>query len=142
MNRETLKKIDRFLTFGDIKAKEDETDCYFITDKAMQKVIDGFSKELLELHRIITMDRLIEVRKRAGQVEPEVKPDACEGWRKEKPNKPCYFIHRYNRKDNKPSIFEAVIDGGVLVVANIQDDEFVETMDDFADGDFFIIEKY
>lgn len=74
MNREQLKKIDRFLTFGDIKPKIDETDCYYITDQAMQKVIDGFSKELLELHRIITMNQLIEVRKRAGQVEPEVKP--------------------------------------------------------------------
>lgn len=73
MNRETLKKIDRFLTFGDIKPKVDEADCYYITDQAMQKVIDGFSKELLELHRIITMNQLIEVRKRAGQVEPEVK---------------------------------------------------------------------
>lgn len=73
MNRETLKKIDRFLTFGDIKPKVDETDCYYITDKAMQKVIDGFSKELLEMHRIITMNQLIEVRKGAGQVEPEVK---------------------------------------------------------------------
>lgn len=82
------------------------------------------------------------LEKKISQVEPEVKPDACGGWRKEKPNKPCYFIHRYNRKDNNPSLFEAVIDGGVLVVANIQDDEFVETMEDFSDGDFFIIEKY
>ncbi len=79
---------------------------------------------------------------KAIQVQAIVKPDACGGWQKEKPNKPCYFIHRYNRKDNKPSLFEAVIDGGVLVVANIQDDEFVETMEDFADGDFLIIEKY
>jgi len=71
-----------------------------------------------------------------------VKPDACGEWQKEKPNKPCYFIHRYNREDNKPSLFEAVMDGGVLVVASIQDDEFVETMEDFSDGDFFIIEKY
>lgn len=77
-----------------------------------------------------------------SRVQAIVKPDACGEWQKEKPNKPCYFIHRYNRKDNNPSLFEAVMDGGVLVVANIQDDEFVETMEDFADGDFFIIEKY
>ena len=72
MNRETLKKIDRFLTFGDIKPKVDETDCYYITDQAMQKVIDGLTEEKLQLERQIIADRLIEIKNRAGQVEPEV----------------------------------------------------------------------
>lgn len=72
MNRETLKKIDRFLTFGDIKPKVDETDCYYITDQAMQKVIDGLTEEKLQLERQIIADRLIEIKNRAGQVEPLV----------------------------------------------------------------------
>lgn len=88
------------------------------------------------------MNGYYDARLKVSQMQLPVKPDACGEWQKEKPNKPCYFVHRYNRKDNKPSLFEAVIDGGVLVVANIQDDEFVETMEDFADGDFLIIEKY
>lgn len=75
MNREQLKKIDRFLTFGDIKPKVDETDCYYITDQAMQKVIDGLIEEKLQLERQIIADRLIEIKNRAGQVEPEVKHD-------------------------------------------------------------------
>lgn len=58
LNREQLKKIDRFLTFGDIKPKVDETDCYYITDEAMQKVIRGYEEEILMLKRKIIYDRL------------------------------------------------------------------------------------
>lgn len=102
--------------------------------------LDSEPKKVYSMYSIADIWEWIETE--AIQVQARVKPDACGEWQKEKPSKPCYFIHRYNRKDNKPSLFEAVIDGGVLVVANIQDDEFVETMEDFADGDFFIIEKY
>lgn len=74
-------------------------------------------------------------------VEAGVKQAACGKWQRKKPDKPCYFIHRYNKKDRYPSLFEADIDTDVLCVYNIQDDEFVETMEGFADGQFFIIEK-
>ncbi len=80
-----------------------------------------------------------DVMKIVGQMEPQVKQAAC-GWQKKKPDKPCYFLHRYNKKDRYPSLFEAYIDTEVLCVANIQDDEFVETMEGFADGQFYIIE--
>jgi hypothetical protein len=119
-----------------------------MTEKEFTNRIDGLindyeggestSKEL----RDGILDTLIELVSKVSPFEARVSPMLAEKWQKEKPNKPCYFIHRYNRKDNKPSLFEAVMDGGVLVVANIQDDEFVETMEDFAEGDFFIIEKY
>lgn len=75
------------------------------------------------------------------KVEPVVKQAACGKWQRKKPDKPCYFLHRYNKKDDHPSLFEAYIDTDVLCVANIQDDEFVETMEGFADGQFYIIEK-
>lgn len=75
MNRETLKKIERFLTFGDIKQKEDETGCYHITDKAMQKVISGYEEELLTLKRKLVEERIDYRRETAGQVESEVSDD-------------------------------------------------------------------
>lgn len=77
----------------------------------------------------------------SNQVQAGVKQAACGKWQRKKPDKPCYFIHRYNKKDRYPSLFEADIDTDVLCVYNIQDDEFVETMEGFADGQFFIIEK-
>jgi hypothetical protein len=88
MNRETLKKIERFLTFGDIKQKEDETGCYHITDKAMQKVISGYEEELLTLKRKLVEERIDYRRETAGQVEPEVSDDfgdhtckTCKYWK-------------------------------------------------------------
>lgn len=88
------------------------------------------------------LDEAIEIIENyeSNRVEPQVKQAAC-GWQKKKPDKPCYFLHRYNKKDRYPSLFEAYIDTEVLCVANIQDDEFVETMEGFADGQFFIIGK-
>jgi hypothetical protein len=77
---------------------------------------------------------------KAIQMQAEVKTDACGRWQKKKPKAPCYFVHRYNKKDNHPSMFQAYIDTEVLCVANIQDDAFVETMEGFADGEFYIIE--
>lgn len=75
------------------------------------------------------------------KVEPVVKQAVCGKWQRKKPDKPCYFLHRYNKKDRYPSLFEAYIDTEVLCVANIQDDEFVEIMEGFANGQFYIIEK-
>lgn len=78
----------------------------------------------------------------SNQVQAGVKPDACGKWQYTKPEKPCYFIHRYTRKENKPDLYDAYIDGGILSVANIQDDEFICTMEEFADGDFYIVEYH
>ena len=77
----------------------------------------------------------------SSQLEPPVMPVACGSWQKEKPTKECYFIHRYNEDDLEPSLFNAMFDEEILCVFNIQDNEFVETMEEFADGEFYIIEK-
>jgi len=61
-------------------------------------------------------------------------------WQKEKPTKPCLFVHRYNEKDDKPGLQYAVMDCDVLCVTDIELNEFVSTMDEFADGEFFIIQ--
>jgi hypothetical protein len=79
---------------------------------------------------------------KGGQAEVLVSPDACGKWQKEKPTKPCYFIHRYNKEDNEPDLFDAIMDSGILCVANIQDNAFVETMENFADGEFYIVEYH
>lgn len=89
------------------------------------------------IHKANFIEAIAEII--SSPVEPPVKQAAC-GWQKKKPDKPCYFLHRYNKKDRYPSLFEAYIDTEVLCVANIQDDEFVETMEGFADGQFYIIE--
>jgi hypothetical protein len=77
-----------------------------------------------------------------GLVDAEVKQAACGKWQREKPTKPCYFIHRYNKQDDKPDLFDAILDNGILCVANIQDDAFVEAMENFADGEFYIVEYH
>jgi len=84
--------------------------------------------------------KLLQLRQ-ANPLKPLVVPVACGSWQKTKPDKPCYFIHRYDKNDTYPSLFEAKMDYEILIVMNIQDDEFVETMEGFADGEFFIIEK-
>lgn len=79
----------------------------------------------------------------AIQVEAIVKPVACGQWQKTKPDKPCYFIHRYKRNDNKPDLLDAILDENILCVTNIQDDEFVCTMEEFVDdGEFHIVEYH
>lgn len=115
------------------------------TKDILQKYIDKYFGGLspftgIEQEKIY--DAMEEYAKlKVGQMEPRVKQAACGKWQRKKPDKPCYFIHRYNKKDRYPSLFEADIDTDVLCVYNIQDDEFVETMEGFADGQFFIIEK-
>lgn len=80
---------------------------------------------------------------KVGRVQPEVKPVACGQWQKTKPDKPCYFIHRYKRNDNKPDLLDAILDENILCVTNIQDDEFVCTMEEFVDdGEFYIVEYH
>lgn len=75
-------------------------------------------------------------------LEAEVKQAACGKWQKEKPTKPCYFVHRYKKADRYPSFFEADIDTDILCVFNIQDDQFSCTMEEFVDeGEFYIIER-
>lgn len=79
---------------------------------------------------------------KAIQMQAAVKPDACGKWQKEKPTKPCYFVHRYKKADRYPSFFEADIDTDILCVFNIQDDQFSCTMEEFVDeGEFYIIER-
>lgn len=62
-------------------------------------------------------------------------------WQKEKPEKECYFVYRDNKEDNYPGLYEAKLDENILCVFNIQDDEFIYTMEEMADGEFFIIGK-
>lgn len=62
-------------------------------------------------------------------------------WQYTKPNKPCLFVARYNEKDGHPSLHYAVYDGGVLCVADIEDN-FVSTMEEYADCQYFIIEYF
>lgn len=66
---------------------------------------------------------------------------ACGHWQKGKPKKECYFVYRDNKEDNYPSLYEAKLEENILCVFNIQDDEFIYTMEEMADGEFFIIEK-
>lgn len=71
-----------------------------------------------------------------------VKTDACGKWQKERPAKPCLFIHRYNDKDEKPGLQLAVLDCDILCVTDVEYNEFISTMDDFADGEFYIVEYH
>lgn len=119
MTKEKLDKIKDILKYGDIVVLNDTI--YSLTKTGVEHLVDAYIK--------------------VSQIEPQVKQAACGKWQRKKPDKPCYFLHRYNKKDDHPSLFEAYIDTEVLCVANIQDDAFVETMEGFADGQFFIIEK-
>lgn len=74
-----------------------------------------------------------------------VKTDACDNWQKEKPTEPCLFVYRDNVKDNDPQLYDAILDRDedkTLIVVNIQDDEFVSTMEEFADGEYLLIKHY
>ncbi|KKP74585.1 MAG: hypothetical protein UR73_C0038G0018 [candidate division WS6 bacterium GW2011_GWF1_35_23] len=105
-----------------------------------RKKSDGYnSKEELEEMKRIRMIR--EPAQQGLSAGNAGYAEDCGRWQKTKPDKPCYFVHRYDEGDNYPSLFEAVIDSEILCVMNIPDDEFVETMDKFADGEFFIIRK-
>lgn len=86
-----------------------------------------------------TLDE-IQARLTSQPLEAEVKPDACDCWQKEKPNRPCLFVHRYNREDKKPTLQYAVIDIHTLVVTDTELNKFTSTMEEYADGEFFIIE--
>jgi len=67
---------------------------------------------------------------------------ACGHWQKGKPDRECYFVHRKNNKDNYPDLYEAKFEDDVLCVFNIQDDEFIYTMEEMMDdGEFVTIEK-
>ena len=44
MKRETLKKVDKFLSFGDIRVIDENE--YRLTDKAVQKIIKGYENEI------------------------------------------------------------------------------------------------
>ena len=65
MTREQLKLVDRFLAFGDVRKKEDETDNYQITDKGMIKVILGYEEEVSQLKRCL----LDKMSNRVGHIE-------------------------------------------------------------------------
>jgi hypothetical protein len=78
---------------------------------------------------------------KANPLKPLVSQAACGHWQKGKPKKECYFVYRDNKEDNYPSLYEAKLDENILCVFNIQDDEFIYTMEEMADGEFFIIEK-
>ena len=67
---------------------------------------------------------------------------ACGHWQRGKPDRECYFVHRKNNKDNYPDLYEAKFEDDVLCVFNIQDDEFIYTMEEMMDdGEFVTIEK-
>lgn len=61
-------------------------------------------------------------------------------WQIEKPSKSCLFVHRYNNKDEYPSLHHAIHDSDELVVTDTEYN-FSDTMENFADGEFFIIEQ-
>lgn len=89
--------------------------------------------------------KLAKATLKAIPLGAEVKTDACENWQKEKPNKPCLFVFRESVKDNDPQLYDAILDrdeDNTLIVVNIQDDEFVSTMDEFAEGEFLLIKHY
>lgn len=109
------------------KLKEDGWDLQF----------DAREKELIN-----SCNEIIE-KSLAIQQEPRVKPDACGQWQKTKPDKPCYFVHRHSKRDNKPDLYDANFDGEELCVFNIQDEAFVCTMGEFVDdGEFHVIEYH
>lgn len=111
-------------------------------DKIHELEAEYFMKRYSMRYFTVTREAIIKLlEENSNLVEPVVKQAACGKWQRKKPDKPCYFLHRYNKKDDHPSLFDAYIDTDVLCVANIQDDEFVETMEGFADGQFYIIEK-
>lgn len=115
--------------------------------KKIEKILDVMLCHLWsETHRAAMMPpkhfELIGelIDKNSNRLEKLVKQAAC-GWQKKKPDKECYFVHRYKKEDNYPDLYEAKFDNNILCVFNIQDDEFIYTMEEMADGEFFIIEK-
>ena len=101
---------------------------------------EGWKHRYTDAYDLANMKILELPELKAIQMQAEVKPDACDRWQKEKPNRPCLFVHRYNNKDKKPTLQYAVIDCNVLIVTDIELNEFTSTMEEFADGEFFIID--
>lgn len=72
-------------------------------------------------------------------VEKRVSPMLADKWQTEKPDRPCLFIHRWNNKDERPTMSYAVLDCDVLCVTDVELNEFTSTMEEYADGEFFIV---
>lgn len=81
-------------------------------------------------------------QQQAGQVEPEVKPDACGKWQKEKPNKPCLMVVKKCGLDNlEYQLFELQYYQGYLAVICDDGEEWGD-YDSLQALEYFVIEYY
>jgi len=115
----------------------------------MNEITNNIYNELYKIHYhkedglepLVNLNEAIKIIDKilSNQVQAVVKPDACGHWQTEKPIKPCLFVARYNAKDPHPSLVYAGYDEGILCVADTEEN-FISTMGEYADCEYFIIE--
>lgn len=105
-----------------------------MNDKLAKEYEDKFSGCYDEVTECVTIDNStlwLWIEQKIDEAKPK--------WIKTKPDKPCLFVARYNKKDEHPDLYYAVYDEGILCVTDTYQN-YNCTMEEFADCEFCIIE--